>query len=86
MTILKYSVTFVCISLRFVYNKARESELRKKVRTVTRAINMIHKYHAFKTLVIKTLGNLEKVILYQKKKNTKLFIKMINKMDKLRKS
>lgn len=56
MTILKYSVTFVCISLRFVYNNARESELRKKVRTVTRAINMIHKYHAFKTLVIKTLG------------------------------
>lgn len=54
--VLKYPVTFVFIPLRFEYIEARKSEFRKKLRTVTKAIDMIHKVHAFKTPVI-TLGN-----------------------------
>lgn len=36
-----------------------ESEFSKKLRTVTKATDMIQKDHAFKTPVIKSLGNLD---------------------------
>lgn len=52
MTFLKYPVTFVYISFQFVYIEGRESGIRNKVRTVTKAIGMVHKILAFKTPVM----------------------------------